>query len=75
MDNVVNKLKGIIGGITEILLAAIGLLVIAQVVFGTVAGYDVVGNITSLVNQFIGSGASLASVISLMIVVGILSKN
>jgi hypothetical protein len=37
--------------------------------------YDVVGNITALVDTFIGSGASLASVIALMIVLGVLSRN
>ena len=74
MEDVVRTIKGIIGGITEVLIAAIGLLVIAQVVFGS-GMYDVVGNITALVDSFIGDGASLASVIALMVVVGILSKN
>ena len=74
MEDVVRTIKGIIGGITEVLIAAIGLLVIAQVVFGS-GMYDVVGNITALVDSFIGAGANLASVIALMIVVGILSKN
>jgi hypothetical protein len=74
MEDVVRTIKGIVGGITEVLIAAIGLLVIAQVVFGS-GIYDVVGNIKALVDTFIGAGASLASVIALMIVVGVLSKN
>lgn len=74
MEDVVRTIKGIIGGITEVLIAAIGLLVIAQVVFGS-GIYDVVGNIKALVDTFIGASASLASVIALMIVVGVLSKN
>ncbi|MEX0326446.1 MAG: hypothetical protein AB3N33_10200 [Puniceicoccaceae bacterium] len=74
MEDVVRKLKGMIGGITEVLIAAVGLLVVVQVVFGS-AMYNVVGNITDLLNQFIGSGASLASVIALMIVIGILSRD
>jgi hypothetical protein len=74
MEDVVRKVKGYIGGITEILIAGIGLLVVAQVVFGSEI-YDVVGNITALVDVFIGASASLASVIALMIVLGILSRN
>ena len=72
MEEKVGKLKGIIGGLTEILVAAIGLLVVVQVVFGT--GPDVVGSIIGLVDQFIGSGASLASLVALLIVLGVLSK-
>ena len=74
MEDVVRRLKGIIGGITEVLIAAIGLLVVVQVVFGS-GVYDVVGNITALVDTFIGASASLASVVALMIVLGILSRN
>jgi hypothetical protein len=74
MEDVVRRLKGIIGGVTDVLIAAIGLLVVGQVVFGS-GMYDVVGNITALVDTFIGSGASLASVIALMIVLGVLSRN
>jgi hypothetical protein len=74
MEDVVSRLKSIVGGVTEILIAAIGLLVVAQVVFGS-GMYDVVGNITGLVDTFIGAGASLASVIALMIVLGVLSRN
>lgn len=78
MEDVANKLKGIIGGLTEILIGAIGLLVVVQVVFG--AGgpesktIDIIGNITGVVNTFIGSGASLASLVALLIVLGVLSR-
>jgi len=62
MDNVASKLKEAIGGLTEILIGAIGLLVVVQVVFGTGGGgIDIIGNITSVVSSFIGAGASLAS--------------
>ena len=47
MDNVASKLKEAIGGLTEILIGAIGLLVVVQVVFGTGGGgIDIIGNIT-----------------------------
>ena len=72
MEQLVNKVNSIIGGLKGILLAAAGLLIIAQIVFGYV-GFDVVGNLTALINSFIGSGASLVSVIAGIIVLGLLS--
>ena len=74
MEEVTNKLKGIIGGLTDILVAAIGLLVVVQVVFGATAGIDIVGNIIALVDSFIGSAASLGSVVALVIVLGLLTR-
>ena len=74
IEEVTNKLKGIIGGLTDILVAAIGLLVIVQVVFGAAAGIDIVGNIIALVDSFIGSAASLGSVVALVIVLGVLTR-
>jgi len=35
---------------------------------------DIIGNITGVVNTFIGSGASLASLVALLIVLGVLSR-
>ena len=78
MEDVANKLKGIIGGLTEILIGAIGLLVVVQVVFGAggedAKTIDIIGNITGVVETFIGSGASLASLVALLIVLGVLSR-
>ena len=74
MEEVTNKLKGIIGGLTDILVAAIGLLVIVQVVFGAAAGIDIVGYIIALVDSFIGSAASLGSGVALVIVLGVLTR-
>ncbi len=74
MEEVTNRLKSTIGLITDILVAAIGLLVVVQVVFGTAGSVDVIGNISGLVDYFIGSGASLVSLVTLLIVLGVLSK-
>ena len=74
MEEITNKLKGIIGGLTEILISAIGLLVVVQIVFG-LNQLDIVGNIIHLVNSFIGSAASLGSFIALIIVLSVLSKD
>ena len=68
MDN----LKSMISGVKGLLLAAAGLLIIAQIVIGN-AGPDVVNNLQELLNGFIGSGASLVSVITGIIVLGLLT--
>tara|TARA_B100000085_G_C18144386_1_gene350741 strand:- start:50 stop:280 length:231 start_codon:yes stop_codon:yes gene_type:complete len=74
MENVAKKLKETIGGLTEILIVAIGLLVVVQVVFGTEGGIDIIGNITGVVDSFIGAGASLASLVALLIVMAVLTR-
>ena len=74
MEEIANTLKSLIGSLAEILIAAIGLLVVVQVVFGTVGNLDVIGNLTTLVDQFIGSGASLASLVTLVLIMGVLSR-
>ena len=77
MENVAKKLKDTIGGLTEILIVAIGLLVVVQVEFGSDGengGIDIIGNITGVVDSFIGTGASLASLVALLIVMAVLGK-
>ena len=77
MENVAKKLKDTIGGLTEILIVAIGLLLVVQIVFGTGGengGIDIIGNITGVVDSFIGTGASLASLVALLIVMAVLGK-
>ncbi|MBT7650569.1 MAG: hypothetical protein HN553_06315 [Opitutae bacterium] len=77
MESVAKKLKDTIGGLTEILIVAIGLLVVVQVVFGAGGengSIDIIGNITGVVDSFIGNGASLASLVALLIVMAVLGK-
>ena len=74
MEEISNKLKSLIGNLSEILIAAIGLLVVVQVVFGTSGNLDVISNLTGLVDSFIGSGASLASLVTLVLIMRVLSK-
>ena len=74
MDNVVKTIKGAIGGLFALLTSIVGLLVLAQVVFGEAAGMNVIGNIQGIVNGFVGPEASLAGLITLMLLIGLLSK-
>lgn len=72
MSEVVSKLKCAICGISAILMSVIGLLVLSQVVFGAAAGIDIIGNLQGIVNGFVGPEASLAGVITLILVVSLL---
>ena len=74
MDNVVKTVKSAIGGLFAVLTSVIGLLVLAQVVFGEEAGMNVIGNLQAIINGFVGPTASLAGLITLLLVVGIIEK-
>lgn len=74
MKNTLDTVKGLVGGVTSVLLSAIGLLVVAQVVFGESANLNVIGNIQTIMDGFVGAGASLAGVITLLLVVALLQK-
>ena len=74
MNNVVNTIKTSIGGLFTVLTSVIGLLVLAQVVFGEEAGMNVISNLQTIVNGFVGPTASLAGLITLLLIVGILDK-
>ena len=74
MDNIANTVKSAIGGLFTVLTSVIGLLVLAQVVFGEEAGMNVISNLQGIVNGFVGEGASLAGLITLLLIVGLLQK-
>ena len=75
MDNVVKIVKSSIGGLFGVLTSVIGLLVLAQVVFGKEAGMNVIANLQDIVNGFVGEGASLAGLVTLLLIVGLLDKH
>ena len=74
MNNVVETVRSAVGGIFSVLGSVIGLLVLAQVVFGEAVGMNVIANLQSIVNGFVGEGASLAGLITLLLVVALLQK-
>ena len=73
MEQLLNSIKSTIGNLKGILIAAAGLFIIVQIVLPGASAFDVIGNITALLDGFIGSGASLVSVIAGIIVLGLLS--
>jgi len=74
MNQVVETVRSAIGGLFTVLISIVGLLVLAQVVFGEAAGMNVISNLQSIVNGFVGEGASLAGLITLLLVIGLLQK-
>ena len=74
MKDTLDKFKGLIWGVTSVLVSALGLLVVAQAVFGEGASINVIGNLQGIINGFVGQGASLAGVITLLLVVALLQK-
>jgi hypothetical protein len=74
MKNTLETVKGLIGGVTSVLVSALGLLVVAQAVFGEAASINVISNLQGILDGFVGEGASLAGVITLLLVVALLQK-
>ena len=74
MKDTLDKFKSLIGGVTSVLVSALGLLVVAQAVFGEAASVNVIGNLQGIINGFVGEGASLAGVITLLLVVALLQQ-
>ena len=75
METYAKQLKDIIGGLTGILIAAIGLFVIVRVIFGLQEGTpDVIANIQGIVDGFVGEGASLAGLVTLLIVLAVFGR-
>ena len=74
MNNVASTIKSTIGGLFTVLTSVIGLLVLAQVVFGEQAGMNVISNLQAIVNGFVGEGASLAGLVTLLLIVGLLQQ-
>ncbi|OUU16210.1 MAG: hypothetical protein CBC05_08440 [Crocinitomicaceae bacterium TMED45] len=74
MDKITETLKSAIGGLFTLLTSIIGLLVLASVVFGEKAGMNVISNLQEIVNGFVGPESSLAGLITLVLIVGLLMK-
>ena len=74
MNNILNIASDFVSGISKILVALLGLGIVAQLVFGnTLIIGDVVDNITALVSSLGESG--LVGLIVAIIVISLLSDN
>tara|TARA_Y100000593_G_scaffold91694_1_gene181218 strand:- start:8118 stop:8345 length:228 start_codon:yes stop_codon:yes gene_type:complete len=62
MSDVLGGFAGVLGG-----LVSVGIL--SQIVFGSVLGLDIIGNINGLVNSFLTGG--LTGLLTLIVLVGL----
>ena len=74
METYAKQLKDIISGLTGILIAAIGLFVIVRVIFGVEGTPDVISNIQTIVSGFVGADASLAGLVTLLIILAVFGR-
>jgi len=73
MKAIFEKVNGFVKGLTGILLGVVGLGVAGQVVLGDKVGLDVIGNLQGIVDGFVGEGASLAGLITLLVILALIA--
>jgi len=74
MKDTIENIRSLTAGIASLLLSIVGLLIITQIVFGPSAGFNVIGNLQSILDGFVGEGASLAGVITLVVLFALFQK-
>ena len=75
MKAIFEKVNGFVKGLTGVFLAVVGLGVAGQIVLGDKVGFDVIGNLQGIVDGFVGEGASLAGLITLLVVLGLITSD
>ena len=75
MKAIFDKVNGFVKGLPGTLLAVVGLGVAGQIVLGDKVGFDVIANIQGIVDGFVGAGASLAGLITLLIVLALFNQD
>ena len=70
MKSIFGMIGDVIGGLAGILGGLVSVGVLSQIVFGTGwLGIDVIGNITGIVDSFLGAG--LTGLVTLVVLVGL----
>ena len=73
MEKIFSMIKGFFNEMSELLLAALSVGILARVLFGgTVLGWDVVGNVTKLIASLGNSG--FVGLIAVILLLRILDK-
>ena len=75
MKAIFEKVNGFVKGLTGTLLDVVGLGVAGQIVLGDKVGFDVIANIQGIVDGFVGAGASLAGLITLLVVLALFNHD
>ena len=73
MKEVITMVKGYVDDIAHLLLSLVSIGAVSEVIFGSgIFGVNVIGNLTSIINQFGQSG--FAGLIALLVLVGLFLK-
>ena len=73
MKEIITMVKGYIDDLAHLMMSFIAVGAISEVIFGTgIFGVKVIGNLTSIVNQFGQSG--FAGLVALLVLVGLFRK-
>tara|TARA_B100001996_G_C18622925_1_gene578495 strand:+ start:970 stop:1191 length:222 start_codon:yes stop_codon:yes gene_type:complete len=73
MKEAVKTVKAWVGDITDVMLSFVAMGAVSEVMFGSgIFGVKVIGNLTSIINQFGESG--FAGLVALLVLVGLFRK-
>ena len=73
MQEIITLVKGYIDDLAQMMLSLVAIGAISEVIFGSgIFGVNVIGNLTSIINQFGQSG--FAGLIALLVLVGLFRK-
>ena len=73
MKEIVTIVKGYIDDLAHLLMSFVAIGAISEVIFGSgIFGVNVIGNLTSIINQFGESG--FAGLVALLVLVGLFRK-
>ena len=73
MKEIITMIKGYIDDLAHLMMSFLAVGAVSEVIFGSgVFGVNVIGNLTSIINQFGESG--FAGLVALLVVVGLFRK-
>ena len=73
MREVITLVKGYVDDIAHLMLSFVAIGAVSEIIFGSgIFGVNVIGNLTSIINNFGESG--FAGVVALLVVVGLFRK-
>jgi len=73
MKEVITMVKGWVDDVSYLMLSFVAIGAVSEVIFGTgIFGVNVIGNLTSIINEFGQSG--FAGLVALLVLVGLFRK-
>ena len=69
VKSIFGTMSDVLGGFAGVLGGLVGIGIMSQIVFGSVLGLDIIGNINGLVNSFLTGG--LTGLLTLIVLIGL----